>query len=116
MSLINCISKSGKSINKADADALEEEFHKLVEGGMDELAAGQAAIKSVSKKIDLELDDVTRQVEAIRGKAEPEEVKSSPLFVMRDDKLVDANEVMKELDDEISALDDIITCAFGGAV
>ena len=110
MSLDKCIKRAGKALNKRDAEQLAADFGRMVDSGMDELEAGHAAIKNLDKSIDLELDDISKQAGISKDQAEPQ-----PLFVFKDDKLVDANEIMREADEEISALDDIVRCAFGGA-
>jgi hypothetical protein len=112
MSLINCLNKLGKAVDKDDADFMRERFNRYTEKGMDETAAAQNAMKDFTDKVDVELDGIVKQVEKAGGKVSREAVEQKPMFIFDGDELVNANDVMKSLDDEITALDDIVRCAY----
>lgn len=114
MSLIDCIKAAGKAVDKKDADFLLQKREQYAAKGLSEVEADNAALKDLTDSMDEELTDIADRVEKSGGKVNrPQTQETAPMPVtMEDGQVVDANEVMKSLDDEIQSLDDIIRCAY----
>lgn len=112
MSLLNCLTRLGKSVDRDDGDFIRERFNHYTEKGMDEGAATRSALQDFTEKMDGELDDIVRQVEDAGGTVNRSTAEQQPMMVFADDELIDANELMENIDNEIKALDEIVRCAY----
>ena len=115
MSLDKCLRRAGKAIDQKDADFLMQKRGEYIDNGLNELEADRLAIRDLDDQITRDLDDIASLVEQSGGKVQRQEQQPAALFVERDGELVDANAAMKEIEDEIKGLDDVIRCTFGGA-
>ena len=93
------------------------ELLSVVDKGASESEAQFLAVRELQEETDTVLDDIVTQVEAAGGTvnrpAAPEqEAIMIPTQVGDQLEMVDANELVKSLDDEMGALEDVLRCAY----
>ena len=105
MSLVNCLKKAGKSINKTDADMLMTKREELIAKGITD--ADSVALKMLE-------DEATADIADIYKKAGIEPKKSMPAGapITIDGKAYDSNQFIAGVDRELEGIDSILGCIY----
>ena len=117
MSIVNCLAKAGKLISKEDAEFLKTKSAQLKSQGLNEAEADRAALRELTETADSDLGKVQQQIESAGGVVAKPTQATTPMPIAREVEgelqMVDANEVIAEIDGELSALESVIICAAG---
>lgn len=106
MSLVDCLKKAGKSINKKDADALLQKREELIAKGVPD--ADSVALRILEDEATAGVDDILTKA----GKA-PQKAPLKPgVPVLIDDVVYDSNKFIADMDAEIDGIDSIMGCIY----
>lgn len=104
MSLSKCLKKAGKAISGRDAKAMMQRRDQLVAKGMSEAEADLTAVREIETGIQAEMQDILKQA----GVKQPDQ--EAGITIMVDDKPIDSNAYIADIDNELDGIDAITTC------
>lgn len=108
MSLVNCLKKAGKSVNKSDAEALIQKREELIANGMSESEADSVALRILEDEANARIDDIFKKA----GVARPVAQVSPGVPVIINDVVHDSNKFISDIDAELDGIESILGCVY----
>ena len=106
MSLVNCLKKAGKSIDKKDYDALIQKRDELIAKGVED--ADSVALRILEDEAVAGVDEILTKAGKVPAKAP---VKNGVPVVI-DDVVHDSNKFISDVDAEIDGIESILGCVY----
>lgn len=117
--ITDCLKKAGKSINSEDANIIKAKLSELEAKGLGGERLSIAALDEAKLVLGKELKSISEKVKKAGGKVntsnETKPIQVGEETASGDIQLVDASQRLRELDETIKGIDDVIRCSVGEA-